>query len=330
MPPVPVLLLTHSGDYYTIDRVEEGLDRRGFHHLRVDTDTFPSKLRLTFRARKSGVEKLLDFGAFTVDLDRVPAIWARRVWPGAMPAEMDPRAAAHCQQAARTALFDTLLGLERPRWVNPLGPAMRAESKLLQLTLAHELGLRVPDTLVTNDPARLAPFFAEHGGRVITKLLDPLSQTMDASAEFLYTSVVEPHDLEHAEGVRWAPQIFQPLVEKHRELRVIIVGERCFVGAVDVSGAERARVDWRRAREGDPLVWTESALPPATEAQARALLGRLGLVYGALDFIVPTDGGEPVFLEVNPAGEWGWLERDLGQPIGDGIAEALVQGMVPA
>lgn len=329
MPPVPVLLLTHSGDYYTIDRVEEGLDRRGFHHLRVDTDTFPSRLQLTFRARPSGVETLLDFGAFTIDLARVPAIWARRIWPGAMPAEMDPRAAAHCRQAARTALFDTLLGLDGPRWINPLGAAMRAESKLLQLTVAHQLGLRVPDTLVTNDAARLAPFFAEHGGRIITKLLDPLSQTMDASAEFLYTSVVEARDVEDAEGLRWAPQIFQPRVDKVRELRVIIVGERCFVGAVDVSGSERVRVDWRRATRDDQLSWTESALPPAVEAKARALLGRLGLVYGALDFLVPAEG-EPVFLEVNPAGEWGWLERDLGFPIGDSIAEALVRGMVPA
>ena len=39
------------------------------------------------------------------------------------------------------------------------------------------------------------------------------------------------------------------------------------------------------------------------------------------------DDDEPVFLEVNPAGEWGWLERDLGYPIGDALAEALVAGL---
>lgn len=325
MPGAPVLLLTHSGDFYCIDRVEEGLDRRGFHHLRVDTDLFPSALKLTVRTRPGGLETILDFGRFALDLETIPAIWSRRLWPGRLPAEMDPRLAQYAAAAARTAFFDALLGLDRPRWVNPLGPALRAESKLLQLKLASELGLRLPATLITNDPAQVIPFHGAHQGRIITKLLDALSQTMNASADFLYTSVVD--DLDGVEGVRWAPQIFQPLIEKARELRVIIVGDQTFVGALDVAGSERARIDWRRATTDDHLVWTRDALPPAVEDQARRLLARLGLVYGALDFLVPPDGTAPVFLEVNPAGEWGWLERDLGYPIGDGLAEALVRGM---
>jgi hypothetical protein len=324
---LPVLLLTHSRDYYTIDRVEEGLDRRGFRHLRVDTDTFPSALRLSVRTRGAALHPVLDFGAFALELEDVPAIWARRLWPGAMPATMEPRLAAHCRQAARTALFDTLLGLARPRWVNPLGPLMRAESKLLQLELASRLGLRVPDTLVTNDPREVRTFFHAHGGRVITKLLDPLSQTMEGGDDFVYTSVVEAADLEAIDSVQWAPQIFQPLLTKARELRVIIAGQRCYTGALDVRGCARAELDWRRALSTDGLSWTRDALPPATEAKARALLAELGLVYGALDFIVTPDGDEPVFLEVNPAGEWGWLERDLGYPIGDSLAEALVAGL---
>ena len=52
-------------------------------------------------------------------------------------------------------------------------------------------------------------------------------------------------------------------------------------------------------------------------------MSELGLVFGAIDMIC-TPAGEHVFLEVNPGGEWGMLERDLGLPIADAIARALL------
>jgi glutathione synthase/RimK-type ligase-like ATP-grasp enzyme len=48
----------------------------------------------------------------------------------------------------------------------------------------------------------------------------------------------------------------------------------------------------------------------------------LGLSFGAVDFI-RTPEGEHVFLEVNPSGEWGMLQRDLGLPIAEAIADIL-------
>jgi glutathione synthase/RimK-type ligase-like ATP-grasp enzyme len=49
----------------------------------------------------------------------------------------------------------------------------------------------------------------------------------------------------------------------------------------------------------------------------------LRLNFGAFDFIL-TPSGEYVFLEVNPVGEWGMLERDLDLPISTAIADFLV------
>ena len=46
------------------------------------------------------------------------------------------------------------------------------------------------------------------------------------------------------------------------------------------------------------------------------MLYDLGLVYGAFDFIRTPDD-DLVFLEVNPTGEWAWLEDQLGFPMRD-------------
>ena len=51
----------------------------------------------------------------------------------------------------------------------------------------------------------------------------------------------------------------------------------------------------------------------------------LSLTYGALDFIVTPDG-EHVFLEINPSGQWGWIEEATGLAITNTIVDLLVEG----
>lgn len=318
----PVLLLTHSGDFFTIDRVAAALAARSVAHLRVDTDRFPADLGLTFDLRASGAPSLwLDHPGGRVDLFRVPAIWSRRVWPGAMPEGMDPRSATLARATSREAFLGALHLLEQAYWVNPLSAMVRAESKLHQLRVARAVGLAVPPTVITNRGDDVRRFVsALDGAPCITKLLVPAATSMTGSPDFIYTQRLSDEDLAAVDGIRWAPQIFQPLIEKKQELRVIVVGERIFTGAID----PRGRLDWRSATAADDLEWTAGALPPEVVGKVHELMRRLGLVFGALDFIVPPEG-PPVFLEVNPAGEWGWLERDLGFPISEAIAALLAE-----
>jgi glutathione synthase/RimK-type ligase-like ATP-grasp enzyme len=358
--PKPVLLLTHSGDFYTIDRVAGALRRRGAAPIRVDTDTYPMDLALSVRLSARGGEQPLieDRGGEQppiesrageqpsfegkqpsggeglslrtaegmLDLEQVAAIWVRRLWPGRLPAAMSPRFTEHCWQQSRTAFFDSLPLLEHCRWVNAIPALLAAESKLLQLRTARRIGLSFPDTLVTNDPAAVRAFHESLGGRMVTKLLVALSQTMDGSGDFMYTSEVRAEDLDDIHGLRYAPQIFQPLIEKRRELRVIVVGRHLFAGSIDPRATQRGQIDWRLSEPGTG--WAVAELPPAVEAQVRQLLRQLGLTSAAVDFIVDP-AGQYHFLEVNPAGEWGWLERDLGLPIADAIAETLLEGGEP-
>ena len=66
------------------------------------------------------------------------------------------------------------------------------------------------------------------------------------------------------------------------------------------------------------------ALPPDIETLVRALTRRLGLVYGAIDMRLAPDG-RYVFLEINPAGQWLYIEVVSGQPIAVTMARALLE-----
>jgi glutathione synthase/RimK-type ligase-like ATP-grasp enzyme len=146
---------------------------------------------------------------------------------------------------------------------------------------------------------------------------------MDADTSFVYTNRVREEDLAQVEALRHSPMVFQELIPKAYELRVAYVAGAAFAGALDATGTSRGHTDWRRAAP-DECRWQKAQLPTEVVTSLQALMSDLGLVFGAVDLIC-TPAGEHVFLEVNPGGEWGMLERDLGLPISEAIAEALVE-----
>jgi glutathione synthase/RimK-type ligase-like ATP-grasp enzyme len=77
-------------------------------------------------------------------------------------------------------------------------------------------------------------------------------------------------------------------------------------------------MDWRDPDV--PVEYSESSLSADQETMCRAMLAKLGLKYGAVDFLRTPDG-ELVFLEINPTGEWAWLEDRLGFPMRDAFIQ---------
>lgn len=326
MPTKPerdvVLLLTHSGDYYTVDRVADALTQRGVKTFRFDTDRFPREVRLSAQLGTNNFSYTIEDGAVVCRADMVRAVWARKIWLPELDANLDPKFRGMCQRESVAALQGFLDGLHGVRWINERQRDDEAENKLLQLRLAHEAGLRIPRTLVTNDAGRAREFFHETGGALVAKLLAPLTVSMDAASAFVYTNEVGEADLEDACGLRHSPMVFQERIPKSLELRIAYVAGKFFVGALDASRSVGGQTDWRRATP-EECQWQRDDIPPELKAQLTNLMSRLQLVYGAID-IIRTPAGEHVFLEVNPGGEWGMLERDLDLPISEAIADALL------
>ena len=327
MPPTrprdAVLLLTHSGDFYTVDLVSQALARRGVRSIRFNTDLFPSLIKLSARAGDERSAHLITETGEEIAATEVRAVWARKLWTPRMNDDLDERYRSMCVNESAAALDGFFDELHDARWINNLDNQRAAENKQRQLRLAARAGLRVPRTLVTNDPAAARQFFAETDGQTVAKLLRPLAVTMDAAAPFVYTTRVREEDLAGAEALRHSPMVFQELIPKAYELRVAYVAGQAFAGALDATGTSRGHTDWRRAAP-EECQWHKTQLPSAVASGLQALMSELGLVFGAVDLIC-TPSGEHVFLEVNPGGEWGMLERDLALPISEAMAAALLE-----
>jgi len=319
-----ILLLTHRRDVFTIERVAESLRRRGARPLRFDTDRFPLEHRLSVLDEGAGPRYLLDTGAARVEGGEIAAVWTRSFWPADFAEELEPEHRDACRRQSWTALQGFLEGLGGAHWVSPLPRIHESENKLRQLRVARAVGLTTPRSLVTNDPAAVRRFFHRVEGRMVTKLLVALTRSMGRSPGAFHTSEVAEADLEDLDGLRFAPMIFQEAVPKEVELRVMYVAGRLFAGQIRAHTTERGATDWREAEVGE-IGWEPGQVPREVAEKMRRLMEELGLLTGAFD-LIRTPEGEHVFLEVNPLGEWGMLERDLGLPISEAIADTLLGG----
>lgn len=180
----------------------------------------------------------------------------------------------------------------------------------------------MPDSLATNDPVQVLEFFNEHDGRIISKRYrTSIIPCADGTHVGYPTSPVSLRDIGYAESVAFAPMLFQVYIPKRVEVRVTIVGDRVFAAEIDSQLTHRTRYDWRNY-DWSRTPYRRHELPSSVRASLLALVNRVGLNYATADLIV-TLQGEYVFLEINPGGQYLWIETAVGFPITEAICDFL-------
>ncbi len=192
--------------------------------------------------------------------------------------------------------------------------------------MAKSLGLKIPPTLVTNNPEKAKEFCLNYK-EVITKVIGP--PVVEAKGGFysFSTVVVGEKDTANLDYVKFAPTLLQAYIPKKIEVRITVVGNRVFTCEIDSQVSEKSKVDWRLYDQDNPIPHKQGKLPQEIEDRITKMVKFLGLSFGAIDMIV-TPEDEYVFLEINPNGQWGWIEHLTGMSISKAVADFLVKGGV--
>ena len=122
-----------------------------------------------------------------------------------------------------------------------------------------------------------------------------------------------------------APLVIQEYVPKSLEVRATVVGSQVFAAAIHSQQSQRARHDWRHY-DFDKTPHEAHTLPEGVSSLCIQLVQSLSLNFGAIDLVLTPDG-RYVFLEINPSGQWLWIEELTDLPIGDAIADCLLRGV---
>ncbi|GAA3109515.1 MvdC/MvdD family ATP grasp protein [Streptosporangium carneum] len=323
-----ILVLSRKDDL-AVNLVLPELAKRGVEALWWDPGDYPAESRIISRLVDGAWRHTLVTGGAEYDCSVFSAVWNRR------PSR--PRAADVVEDATHRGYVEKLARIYLNGWEDTFDtrwfPArsidvIRTQNKLLNLTAAARLGFTVPETTVTNDPETLVEAWTEAEGRLIAKEVEFVEFGIDGAGHNFYTTPVSRRHLTSRHRLAHAPAILQPYVDKAVELRITVVGDRVFTAELHSQGSRATRHDYRHY-EGNFSQYAVHDLPEDVERRCVDLVGSLGLAFGCIDVIL-TPEGEYVYLEVNPNGQWGWIEEFTDLPISEAIADWLVAGEVPA
>lgn len=281
--PLPsVLLLSRSCDA-ELDSVQNLLARAAVPVERVNSDELAARNLLIDPMRKTillngrwlapTVTWLRHFSGQAIDggsIGPAPELFLRASW--------------HAAADQLTAISGISILPRRP----PL---------LAQLMLAQRNQISVPQTIVTTDLSHARRAFS--CPRLVIKAVDQhFVEAEPGRLTGIFPTVVERRDLPGGPG---PPVVVQEYVEHETELRVYYAAGR--IAAYDV-GKDSPAAPWTDP-DGVRVRPVESPAP--VEAATRLLASAMALRFGAFDFLIRD--GRPVFLEVNPDGDWRWAEQ---------------------
>lgn len=290
-----------------------------FPVLRLNTDTFLEDYEFSLEIGTGGALEgfIRDRHGHAYDLSQAAVGWYRKPDFAAMAVSCDAEFAGLVRSEA-ASFVDALFALPDIRWVNPLGAEVTGRSKPAQLLLARQLGFAVPETIITNHPGEALDFGERIDGGLVAKSVHSATVRFGEHDFACITRRVDRRTLaESADSIAACPTQLQREIPKDCDVRVTVVGDAVFACRIDSQHAARTEVDWRV--DPDLCRYSVLDLPEWARDACREIVRQAGLHYGAIDLVLSA-GGEFVFLENNPGGQYLWLEIDTGLP----ITEALI------
>ncbi|HVX01902.1 MAG TPA: hypothetical protein VHA09_01995, partial [Nitrososphaera sp.] len=167
-----------------------------------------------------------------------------------------------------------------------------------------------------------------YSGDVIVKALHHHRVETMGQVFQMYSRKIADSDLEILDDLIYAPCILQKRLQKKSDIRVTVVGERVFAAEIDSPDVGAYWDDWHRCSQQEITIRAmANKLPELLEDQCIRIVKALGLRYGAIDFIRNEIDNSLTFLEVNPTGDWIWIERRTNQEITRAVAD-LIESLI--
>ncbi len=310
-----ILLISSKKDSHATE-VLRYLELKKSRALLLDLSDFPQKslLSIEFNNDDKQEYELVNDDIKTC-LSECNVIWWRRPQPFQLHTDINSN---EDQGFAYTECYSAFSGLWlslNPFWINHPTRDDEAAKKVYQLKLAQEIGLKIPDTCITNNSKKADKFIIKHGRENV--IYKAFSGTEHAWRE---TRLLKEEELSLIDNVKYAPVIFQKHIPAQADLRITMIGGKVFTGAIYTSNTSY-HVDFR-------MVMDEARMEPfEIPDELKILLIKymkcLGLIYGAIDMRLTPDG-EYVFLEINPSGQWLFVEQGTGLRITEAFADLMI------
>jgi hypothetical protein len=323
------------GRMSTTDHISEAIKKLGGTPVRLRIGDFAVKQNTISIDYDSGKQHIL-FKKDGKKINLSEEISSVLCWRPRMPEELVKQLSGKKTQDFYKAEWNIFLrgiylSLQHLFWMNPYPQSIIYEEKAYQLKIAQDIGFQIPKTYLTCSLEDAYKYFETTSEQIIYKPFSPITMKRKGKSDdpvyySLYTNLIDKHDFLNADELLATPNIFQLYVPKKVELRVICVGKAVMTCEIHSQQSEVSKHDWRRYDIGHTQ-YAKHQLPSEVEKRCLKLLEQLKLSYGCIDMVV-TPNDDYVFLEVNPNGQFGWIEDLTKLPITENIARMLMAGSI--
>lgn len=312
---IDYLIISSTIDFST-DLVCYSLLKDNKKFYRINRDEF-SKYRINVDFQAKRMEIAIEGDVYTADFEKLKGVYYRAPVFLRTQSKKILTIEEQLERSQWSSFLRNLIVFENAVWINNPVNTYRAENKMYQLSMATKCGMHIPKTYVTNtiDGVKEDELY-------IVKSLDTaLFYDIEKRTElFAYSNVVSGRELKNYD-LHTAPVFVQEFLEPKIDCRITYIMGEMYPFQILKKG-NGVYGDWRFDKE--KLEYVPFDLPEKEKNQIEEMMNNLELNFGGIDLAIVD--GKYYFIEVNPTGEWGWLENNTGCEISTAIANALCRG----
>lgn len=194
-------------------------------------------------------------------------------------------------------------------------------NKLISFVIARECGLRIPQSFISTSKKNLYDYYEKNDKLIVKPIEDGYGtheNQLDVSTRYV---IANEKTFENVSEYVF-PSCMQEYIEKKIEIRVFYLKGELFSMAIFSQIDPKTKIDFRNYNDDKPNRMVPYNLPNSIALKIKLFMQRIELNSGSLDLILTRDN-EYVFLEVNPAGQYGMVDFACNYGLDKRIAQFL-------
>ena len=277
-------------------------------HRILDLELFPRGFDMDWSWNNGIANGCILNRGWSVELDELTGIYFRNVSFSESNSNGDNPEVNEPVYPVTDPNLSALLNSSNARVINRPAAMCSNRSKPFQALTIRRFGLRIPKTLVTNDPDAARDFYERCRGNVIFKSISGVRSIVTQMSGEHFSRLSQ---LQHC------PTQFQEYIPGDN-IRVHVIGDRLFAIRIQTDA-----VDYRYAgEEGYARRMLPTTIPKETATACLQLSQEFGLLMAGID-LKETPAGEYYCFEVNASPAFPFYEEPAHPILTDTLAEFL-------
>ncbi len=319
-----VLVISSKHDSH-INLVASHFEKKGISWVRMNTEDFPRNVDLSFNPEDKEGFLFIKDSQIKFKISDIKSVWYRKPEPFDISHfEVNEESKEYLASEFNEVLQGLYAILHKVKWINHPLKSKLPHRKMLQLSIAKNVGFKIPETIISNNQTEVFQFAESLNWELAIKSIGALSVSSmqdDKIIQYgIYTRKIDKEELMlHADKIQYMPTMFQEYIEKDFEIRVTCVKDKIFGCKIHSQLDEKTKEDMRFNIKGLKHEFYDCS---AIEERILNYMNYFNLEFACFDFAV-TPQQEVIFFECNPNGQWQWIEDSIGSQISKAIADYL-------